>query len=124
MERDRAAVSSRLSSRLGYRTADLRGGAADRLGPRSLARGGPSRQALEELHHHVSSEIALKLTHRLTLATAQPRPRALFERTLRDALPELPWNDIAVQTSAHLRVLVPGDEVAPVPLHTDFGIGH
>lgn len=79
---------------------------------------------LDELHRAVTSAQALELSRALTFAAAARPARSLVHRLVRDALPSLPWSTLAIQTIPHVRVLVPGDELSPVPPHTDHGIGH
>lgn len=83
---------------------------------------GVEASSLEQLHRAIDPERAITLSREVTLATA--RAHRLFHSIIRAALPELPWFALAIQTTAHLRILLPGDAVAPVPPHTDFGIGH
>lgn len=83
---------------------------------------GVEARSLEQLHHVIDGERAIALSREVTLATATAH--RLFHAVIRAALPELPWFAIAIQATAHLRILLPGDPVAPVPPHTDFGIGH
>lgn len=77
---------------------------------------------LGRLHESIDAKRALSLSQQVTFATASAH--RLFHRVIRAALPELPWAELGIQTTAHLRILVPGDTRAPVPAHTDFGIGH
>lgn len=64
--------------------------------------------------------LATELTDR-SLCVELRRP---LHRALRSMLPELPWGQVWLQTYAHFRILMPGDAVAAVPPHTDYGFGH
>jgi hypothetical protein len=90
----------------------------------TLREHGVRAERLERLHDCIDSTQALALTEAVTLATAHAAPRALLHGLITAALPELPWSELCLQTTAHLRILLPGDGIAPVPVHTDFGIGH
>lgn len=79
---------------------------------------------LARWHHAIDAAQALALSKHLTLHSRAHEPRSLVHAMLRTALPELPWRDVVVQTAAHVRVLVPGDELSPAPVHTDRAIGH
>lgn len=72
----------------------------------------------------VAGRHALELAQRLTRESISPSLRRPLHAALRALLPELPWQHVHVQTHAHFRILVPGDAVAPVPPHVDFGFGH
>ncbi len=67
---------------------------------------------------------AMKLARALTRDGASKQLRAPLHAALRSLMPELPWQDVLVQTYAHFRILVPGDPVGPVPPHVDAGFGH
>lgn len=67
---------------------------------------------------------AMKLARSLTREGASTQLRAPLHAALRSLMPELPWQDVLVQTYAHFRILVPGDPVGPVPPHVDAGFGH
>jgi hypothetical protein len=79
---------------------------------------------LERLHEVVDAELAPGLSRRLTDASTRRAPREALHAIVREAVPSLPWEAVAIQAIVHFRILVPGDVVSPVPLHTDFGIGH
>ncbi len=72
----------------------------------------------------LSGERARALAQTLTRAGRSPALRRPLHRILRRMLPEVPWARVWVQTYAHWRILLPGDPVAPVPVHTDHGFGH
>lgn len=80
--------------------------------------------SLERLHEVVDAELAPRLSRHLTDVSTRHAPRAALHALVRQALPSLPWDALAIQSIVHFRILVPGDTVSPVPLHTDFGIGH
>lgn len=67
---------------------------------------------------------AMTLARALTREAAARELRGPLHATLRAMLPELPWQDVLVQTYAHFRILVPGDGLGPVPPHVDAGFGH
>jgi hypothetical protein len=67
---------------------------------------------------------AIELARMLTRESLAPALRRPLHAALRALLPELPWDRILVQTYAHFRILVPADEIAPVPPHVDYGFGH
>lgn len=67
---------------------------------------------------------AMKLARALTREGAARELRGPLHAALRAVLPELPWQDLLVQTYAHFRILVPGDVLGPVPPHVDAGFGH
>lgn len=89
-----------------------------------LRRLGHQVQRLEDLHHHMDAERARALGQELTAASLCRDLRAALQQALIEALPEVPLARVWRQTYAHFRVLVPEDQVAPVPPHTDFGFGH
>ena len=64
------------------------------------------------------------MAQHLTQASTRREPRRALHALVRAALPELPWDVLGDPGRRHLRILVPGDCISPVPLHTDFGIGH
>jgi hypothetical protein len=64
------------------------------------------------------------MAQHLTQTSMRIGPRRALHTLVRQTLPELPWERVAIQAAAHVRILVPGDRVSPVPLHSDFGIGH
>ncbi len=72
----------------------------------------------------VSGLRALELAGRLTRESISPAVRRPLHAALRELLPELPWEHVLVQTYAHFRILVPADEIGPVPPHVDYGFGH
>src|SRR5688500_14803454 len=84
----------------------------------------PSSSSLSPWHELIDAEQALALSKHLTLQSRAAAPRALMHAMLRNALPELPWRDVVVQTATHVRVLVPGDTLSPAPMHSDRAIGH
>lgn len=79
-------------------------------------------ESLESIH--VDGAKALELARTLSVASAEPCFRTSFHSLLRTVLPELPWDRVWVQTYAHFRILVPGDERAVVRSHTDYGFAH
>lgn len=79
---------------------------------------------LSRLHERASAERALQLSQQFSFSLATGDGKAIVHRLVRAALPQLPWNELAIQTVPHVRVLIPGDGVAPVPPHTDHDIGH
>jgi hypothetical protein len=87
------------------------------------ARGIPA-PSLEHLHRVVTREEAPHLARHLTYASRHAEARSAIHALVREGLPALPWEAIAIQSTVHFRVLVPGDAISPVPPHTDFGIGH
>jgi hypothetical protein len=80
--------------------------------------------ALDRLHEVIDAERAPQLSRHLTDASTRRAPRQALHALVREALPSLAWEVVAIQAIVHFRLLVPGDAVSPVPLHTDFGIGH
>lgn len=91
---------------------------------RTLREDGVEAPSLERLHDSLPPAEALRASRQLTKATSRSAPRRALHAVLRALLPELPWRELAIQATAHVRVLVPGDTTSPVPLHTDHGIGH
>ena len=81
-------------------------------------------ERLERLHDAVGAAEAPALAQHLTQASMRAAPRRSLHALVREAIPELPWERVAIQATAHFRILGPGDRVSPVPLHTDFAIGH
>ena len=81
-------------------------------------------ERLEELHHVIDREAAPDLARHLTAASRRAEPRAALHALVREVLPSLPWDMLAIQAAIHFRILVPGDALSPVPAHSDFGIGH
>lgn len=79
---------------------------------------------LDRLHEVVDADMAPRLSRHLTDASTRRAPREALHAIVRQAVPSLPWEAVAIQAIVHFRILVPGDAVSPVPLHTDFGIGH
>jgi hypothetical protein len=67
---------------------------------------------------------AMKLARALTKEATAPELRGPLHAALREMLPELPWEDVLVQTFPHYRILSPGEPVGPVPPHVDAGFGH
>lgn len=80
--------------------------------------------SLETLHHHIDGAQALDLARIVTRKSAASEPRALLERAVGEAIPEIPARRIWLQTHAHVRFLLPGEERGPFPLHSDYGFGH
>lgn len=80
--------------------------------------------ALETLHEVLTPEQARAAARDLTAQSLCRRLRGPLHRLVAQALPELPLQRVWIQTRAHLRILLPGDELAAVPAHTDFGFGH
>jgi hypothetical protein len=81
-------------------------------------------ESLGTLHRHLDPARARAVTQALTAASLEPELRRHVRRAVLEAVPELPAERVWVQTRTHFRILVPGDTVAPVPPHTDFGFGH
>ncbi|HEY4223858.1 MAG TPA: phytanoyl-CoA dioxygenase family protein [Myxococcota bacterium] len=84
----------------------------------------PGVRSLERLHEHLDAEAARALADRFTAESWRPRLRALLHDVVRalvgaDATPSL-----VVQWVGVLRVLVPGDARAALPLHADMALGH
>ena len=85
---------------------------------------GYAADTLDTLHRHLDAEQARVAARRLTEASLAPELRASVCRAVLHILPELPPARVWIQTHTHFRILVPGDAVAAVPPHTDFGFGH
>jgi hypothetical protein len=79
---------------------------------------------LAQLHTVADAARALELSQFLSFSLSGGEGKRRVHELLRATLPRLPWNELAVQTVPHVRVLVPEDELAPVPPHTDHDIGH
>lgn len=80
--------------------------------------------SLERAHEVLDPAAALQAARALCFEGDGHEARGLVNALVRAALPELPFDALAVQAIPHFRVLVPGDRVAPVPVHTDHHIGH
>jgi hypothetical protein len=80
--------------------------------------------SLGALQGHLDPSQALAVTTSLTAASLDPKLRSHVRRAVVQAIPELPWDRVWIQTRSHFRILVPNDTRAPVPPHTDFGFGH
>ena len=80
--------------------------------------------SLATLHHRLDAEQARALAQALTAASLEGELRRRVHRAVIAALPELPSDRVWIQTHAHFRILAPHDEIAPVPAHTDYGLGH
>jgi hypothetical protein len=76
-------------------------------------------RALERLHDLVDARTALDVAIRLGQAISQPNGKRVVESVLRVALPELPWDHVVIRTLPRFRILIPGDDKSPLPLHTD-----
>jgi hypothetical protein len=85
---------------------------------------GVALEALSALHRQADASRALELSQHLSFASSVGAGRRLVHELVRATLPRLPWRELAVQTVPHVRILVPGDALAPVPPHTDHDIGH
>lgn len=81
-------------------------------------------EGLDALHRHFDAERVRALARRLTTAGVTVELRRRLVRAILEAIPELPIGRVSAQTQAHFRSLVPGDEVAAAPPHTDYGFGH
>lgn len=89
-----------------------------------LRRLGHPVESLATAHHHLGGEEARAAARALTGASLAPALRRHVHRVVLAVLPEIPADRVWIQTHTHFRILVPGDPVAPVPPHTDFGFGH
>lgn len=86
---------------------------------------GVATKSLETLHESTRDGAhARDLGRHLCESSRAHAVQRLVHRAVIAALPDLPWDSLAIQAITHVRILVPGDEVSPVPLHTDHGIGH
>lgn len=79
---------------------------------------------LSQVHRCMGGAQAIEAARAVTAATAEPEPRGLIERALSQALPEIDPRRVWLQTHAHVRFLVPLDDRAPFPPHSDHGFGH
>lgn len=80
--------------------------------------------SLARAHEVLDPAKALEASRALCFEGDGHEARALVNALVRAALPELPFDAVAVQAIPHFRVLVPKDQVSPVPVHTDHHIGH
>jgi hypothetical protein len=80
--------------------------------------------SLETLHQHLDGLQARALAQALTAASLARELRQQLTRVMQELLPEVPLERVWIQTHTHFRILLPGDELAPVPPHTDYGLGH
>lgn len=86
---------------------------------------GVRASSLDALHEWIAGNAqARDLARHLCEASRARDVQRVVHRAVVNALPELPWDGLAIQAITHVRVLVPGDAISPVPLHTDHGIGH
>ena len=80
--------------------------------------------SLETLHHHLDGQRAGALAQSLTAASLARELREALTQVMMKLLPEVPLDRVWIQTHTHFRILLPGEPLAPVPPHTDFGLGH
>jgi hypothetical protein len=80
--------------------------------------------SLDRAHDHLSPEAARAAAQALTTRSLAGELRRRVHRALVEAIPELPRDRVWIQTHTHFRILVPGDAIAAVPPHTDYGFGH
>ncbi|MFT3706453.1 MAG: hypothetical protein QM817_02180 [Archangium sp.] len=90
----------------------------------ALREKGAAVSTLDRLHTVADAARALELSQHLSFSLSRGEGKRLVHELLRATLPHLPWAELAVQTVPHVRVLIPGDAIAPVPPHTDHDIGH
>lgn len=90
----------------------------------SLAPWGSDALPLDRLHERMTAAQAHEAAKALTRASADVTPRALIEQAVAAAVSEVTAQRYWLQTHAHVRILVPGDEGAVFPPHTDHGFGH
>ena len=91
----------------------------------AIRNAGVAATSLETLHDSITGDAqARDLARHLCESSRANAVQRLVHRAVVAALPELPWDVLAIQAITHVRILVPGDAVSPVPLHTDHGIGH
>lgn len=90
----------------------------------ALARAGVRVDDFARLHEHLDAADAPRLAHHLTVSSRTAAHRAILFELLAAALPDLDREHIVVQSTAHFRILLPGDTRSAVPPHTDHGIGH
>ena len=83
-----------------------------------LRRRGHPVESLATVHHHLDGEQARAAASALTGASLAPELRRHVRRAVLGILPEIPADRVWIQTHTHFRILVPGDEIAPVPPHT------
>jgi len=81
-------------------------------------------ERLEELPLHMTPRQALEASRACTAASLDGKLRQYVCRAIREAIPELRGHSVWLQYLAHFRILLPGDTIAPVPPHTDYGFGH
>ncbi|MBL8911681.1 MAG: hypothetical protein JNM17_13400 [Archangium sp.] len=81
-------------------------------------------EGLSRLHEVANAERALQLSQQFSFSLATGEGKAIVHRLVRTTLPHLPWTELAIQTVPHVRVLIPDDDIAPVPPHADHDIGH
>lgn len=85
---------------------------------------GHPAESLATLHHHLDPARARAVAQELTVASLSTELRRRVQRAVRAALPEIPLDQVWIQTYTHFRILLPHDASAPVPPHTDHGFGH
>lgn len=85
---------------------------------------GYAAENLESLYRVMTPEQARAAAKTLGHASLAPELRQVLHRAIRQAIPELPVNRVWIQTYAHYRILLPDDDIAPVPPHSDYGFGH
>jgi hypothetical protein len=81
-------------------------------------------ERLDTIHRHLDGDQARALARALTAASLSTELRRSVQRAVLEAAPEIPRQHVWIQTHTHFRVLVPGDEEAAVPPHTDHAFGH
>jgi hypothetical protein len=81
-------------------------------------------ESLDTIHRHLDGDQARDLARVLTAASLSTELRRSVQRAVLEAVPEIPSSHVWIQTHTHFRVLVPGDEDAAVPPHTDYAFGH
>lgn len=91
----------------------------DRL--RSL---GCSVHRLEDLPAVLTPKQALEISKACTAVSMDGPLRQWVCRAIREAIPEIRGYSVWLQSRTYFRILLPGDTVAPVPPHTDYGFGH
>ncbi len=84
---------------------------------------------LASLHEALAPAKARALAERLTRQSAERAPRALLRRAVNEALAQdealaKRAASLWVQRVGVVRILVPGDDEAPLPLHADIRLGH
>lgn len=81
-------------------------------------------ESLDTIHRQLDGEQARALAKALTAASLSLDLRQRVQQAVLEAVPEIPAEHVWIQTHTHFRILVPGDEAAAVPPHTDYAFGH